>query len=158
MVLEISATPYIFTFKLWDWGRVGLDGKPRPINIEHGKNVIQWNRTTKWTKENLVNKIQPIEEGDGWKEEHTGLHEREFIETRRHWFTKKTEHHTQNGVNVLCLVEGSEVWVESPADSFEPFPVHYAEVFIVPASVGEYTITPATAGEQCATVKAYVRF
>lgn len=42
MVLEISATPYIFTFKLWDWQRLGLDGLPRPIHIEHGKQVIQW--------------------------------------------------------------------------------------------------------------------
>lgn len=50
MVLEISATPYIFTFKLWDWGRLGLDGRPRPIHLEHGLNNIQWNRTTAWVR------------------------------------------------------------------------------------------------------------
>ncbi|NJL38776.1 MAG: mannose-6-phosphate isomerase [Leptolyngbyaceae cyanobacterium SM1_4_3] len=66
MVLEISATPYIFTFKLWDWGRLGLDGRPRPINIEHGKKVIQWDRTTQWTRDNLVNHIERVGEGDGW--------------------------------------------------------------------------------------------
>ncbi len=159
MVLEISATPYIFTFKLWDWGRLGMDGKPRPINIEHGKNVIQWDRTTNWVKENLVNRIENVAEGDGWIEERTGLHEREFIETRRHWFTKETPHDTQGNLNVICLVEGEEAIVESPDNSFEPFVVHYAEVFIIPASVGKYTIRPygKAEGKECGTVKAFVR-
>lgn len=159
MVLEISATPYIFTFKLWDWGRLGLDGQPRPINIEHGKHVIRWNRDTSWVRRNLINRIEPVAEGEGWREEKTGLHELEFIETRRHWFTGTVEHHTGGGVNVLNLVEGREAIVESPDGAFEPFIVHYAETFIVPAAVGAYTIRPygESEGEECATIKAFVR-
>ena len=159
MVLEISATPYIFTFKLWDWGRLGMDGNPRPINIEHGIQNIQWDRTEHWVKDNLVNRIDELETGDGWREEKTGLHELEFIETRRHWFTGKVHHHTNEGVNVVALVEGREIIVESPTGSFDPFIVHFAETFIVPANVGEYTIRPygESEGMECATVKAYVR-
>lgn len=159
MVLEISATPYIFTFKLWDWGRLGMDGNPRPINIEHGIQNIQWNRTETWVHDNLVNRIDELGKGDGWREERTGLHELEFIETRRHWFTKKVNHNTNNGVNVIALVEGREVVVESPTGTFEPFVVHFAETFIVPAALGEYTIRPygESEGMECATVKAYVR-
>ena len=160
MVLEISATPYIFTFKLWDWNRLGLDGKPRPINIKHGEKVIDWSRTTEWCEQNIVNQIEKIGEGDGWTEERTGLHENEFIETRRHWFSKPVTHNTGGGVNVLNLVEGEEVIVESPDNSFEPFVVHYAETFIVPANVSSYTIRPygQSVGKTCGTIKAYVRF
>lgn len=159
VVLEISATPYIFTFKLWDWGRMGLDGKPRPISLEHGKNVIQWDRTTEWTREHILHKVQPIGEGDGWKEERTGLDDFSFIETRRHWFTGTVPHHTNGQFNVLNLIEGREAIVESPDHSFEPFIVHYAETFIVPANAGAYTIRPhgESIGKQCATIKAYVR-
>jgi mannose-6-phosphate isomerase class I len=159
MVLEISATPYIFTFKLWDWGRLGLDGKPRPINIGHGASNIQWNRTEKWVEKNLVNRIEMVARGDGWREEKTGLHELEFIETRRHWFSKKVDHQTGGGVNVLCLVEGREVVVESPAGLFEPFVVHYAETFIIPAAVAAYTISPfgESEGKECVTIKAFIR-
>jgi hypothetical protein len=107
MVLEISATPYIFTFKLWDWGRLGMDGLPRPINIEHGSKVIQWDRNESWVRENLVNAFTQIDNGNGWVEERTGLHEFEFIETRRHWFTEKVFHETAGSVNVLNLIEGS---------------------------------------------------
>jgi len=159
MVLEISATPYIFTFKLYDWGRKNLDGKPRPINVEHGLRNIQWNRTTGWVEKNLVNRVEEVGRGEGWTEERTGLHEREFIETRRHWFTSVVPHHTEGKVHVLNLVEGEEVAVESPDGKFAPFIVRYAETFIVPASIGTYTIRPhgPSAGKRCATVKAFIR-
>ncbi|PRR83606.1 class I mannose-6-phosphate isomerase [Clostridium vincentii] len=159
MVLEISATPNLFTFKLWDWSRLGMDGKPRPINIAHGEEVVQFDRDTKWTMKNLVNRVEVIDEGDGWIEERTGLHEKEFIETRRHWFTKTVLHNTNDGVNVLNLVEGDQAIVESPTSAFEPFIVNYAETFIIPASIVEYTISPYgdSVGKKIATVKAYVR-
>ncbi|HEY6899860.1 MAG TPA: class I mannose-6-phosphate isomerase [Puia sp.] len=159
MVLEISATPYIFTFKLWDWGRMGLDGKPRPINIGHGQRVIDWKLGPGRTKRELINVLEPVASGKGWREERTGLHEREFIETRRHWFTEKVTHYTNGSVNVLNLVEGREALVESPSGAFGPFVVHYAETFVVPAFVGEYTIAPygESQGKECATMKAFVR-
>ncbi len=159
MVLEISATPYIFTFKMWDWDRVGLDGKPRPIHLEHAMRNIQWDRDTEWTTANLVGRVQQVASGAGWVEEFTGLHELEFIEVRRHWFTDVVPHDTHGTVNVLNLVAGLEAVVESPTGAFEPFVVHYAETFIVPAGVGAYTIRPfgAGTGQQLGTVKAYVR-
>ncbi len=159
MVLEISATPYIFTYKMWDRGRVGLDGRPRPIHLEHGIANIQWDRTTDWVARNLVNRITPVREGEGWREERTGLHECEFIETRRHWFTKTVPHDTAGGVNVVNLCDGEEVIVESSGSNFPPLIVHYAETFIVPASAGAYTIRPhgPSNGKPCATITAFVR-
>jgi mannose-6-phosphate isomerase class I len=157
MVLEISATPYIFTFKLWDWGRPGLDGRPRPIHLEHGAANIQWERDTEWVRKNLLNRIEKMGEARGWREERTGLHELEFIETRRHWFTSVVEHDASSGVQVLNLVEGEEAIIESPSAAFEPFHVHYAETFIVPAQVGRYSVRPADGVRECATIRAAVR-
>jgi mannose-6-phosphate isomerase class I len=159
MVLEISATPYIFTFKLWDWGRLGMDGKPRPINIEHGARVIQWDRQPAWTKSNLINNIQTIKDEKDCKEERTGLHELQFIETRRYWHSSTVTHITGDSLNVLMIVEGEEAVVESPNGFFESFHVNYAEAFIIPVTVKEYTIRPTgkSEGKEIATIKAYVR-
>lgn len=142
VVLEISATPYIFTFKLWDWGRVDFDGLPRPIHLEHGlKNVVK-ERDTKWVNENLINRfngIPNLTEHDHIIEK-TGLHDLEFVETHRHWFKKETVVETHESVNMLNLVEGEQITVESVDDSFEPFVVNYAETFIVPASIKQYRL------------------
>jgi mannose-6-phosphate isomerase class I len=159
MVLEISATPYIFTFKMWDWDRLGLDGVPRPIHLEHAAANIQWDRTTSWAESEILDQTREVASGPGWVEERTGLHELDFIEVRRHWFTGAVPHDTRGTVNVLNLVAGAEAVVESPSGAFAPFVVHYAETFIVPAAVGPYTIRPHGRGEgqRLATVKASVR-
>jgi mannose-6-phosphate isomerase class I len=88
------------------------------------------------------------------------LHPNEFIETRRFHFSGKTYHKTNNSVNVLNLIEGEEAIVEDPKGKFEPFVVHYAETFIIPAKLDEYTITPTgkSVGQECIVIKAYVRF
>lgn len=155
MVLEISATPYIFTFKLWDWSRLGLDGLPRPVHIGHGRHVIQWDRDTAWVKNNLVNRFETLSETDTYKEEHTGLHEREFIETRRCTLRAPVTMHTDGGVVQANVVEGRGAMIESPSGAFVPYEVHYAETFIIPASVGEFTIRPLA--EEVTILKAFVR-
>ena len=155
MVLEISATPYIFTFKLWDWGRVGLDGLPRPIHIDHGMKNIQWDRTTGWVMDNLVDRIRTVEESGDYRKEITGLHELEFIETVRYTTSSVFEVEMNDSVQQLNLVEGEKVVVESIDGSFAPFEVHYAESFIIPSSVKKYRIR--SCGGQIKVVAAYVR-
>lgn len=71
--------------------------------------------------------------------------------------TAATEHDASRGFNMLNLVEGSAAVVESPRGEFEPFGVHYAETFIVPAACGRYVIRPAVAGEEIKVIKAFVR-
>lgn len=140
VVLEISATPYIFTFKLYDWGRLGMDGKPRPINIEHGSHVINWDRNTEYVKDHLVDQFHVLEENDDYTVEKTGLHELEFIETYRYTIQTAVTIDLQNTVSMLNLVEGEEISITSDNNSFKPFTVHYAETFILPADLGEVTM------------------
>ena len=108
-------------------------------------------------KENLVNAVSLTREEPHLREEHTGLHPLEFIETTRFWFDAPFTLQRCDSVSVLNLVQGSAAVVSSPTGAFPPFSVHYAETFILPAGAGEYTISPATAGEACAVLRAEVR-
>ncbi len=161
MVLEISSTPYIFTFKLYDWDRPGLDGRPRPLHIDRGAVNIRFDRDGTSARRELINCLKPLESGPGWRSERTGLHAAEILETHRHWFTGLTPHADLETVQVLNLVAGEAAVVESPDGAFAPFEVHYAETFIVPAAAGPFTLRPLPRsgedGEAHATIKAFVR-
>ena len=44
LVYEIQQTSNI-TFRVYDWGRVGLDGKPRPLHVAESLETIDFSRT-----------------------------------------------------------------------------------------------------------------
>ena len=157
VVLEISATPYIFTFKLWDWGRLGLDGLPRPIHIGHGEKNIQWDRNTEWVADQLVNRMETLREEDGILVERTGLHPREFLETIRYTLTVPYVCDCRDSVHMLNLVEGASMWIDSPDGSFVPFRVHYAETVILPACLGSYRLCPAEDSPKIIVMDAGIR-
>lgn len=156
MVLEISATPYIFTFKLWDWGRLDLDGKPRPIHIDHGMANIQFDRDTAWVRENLVGRTKEVRRDDHGLVERTGLHEREFIDTYRYTTSGRMPVKQDGSVQVLNLVDGARALITSPTGAFEPFALHYAETCILPQAAGDYVIESPD-GEQVMVIAASVR-
>lgn len=157
LVLEINPIGFQ-TFKLWDWGRIDADGKPRPIHIDHGAKVIQERFQTSFVKQHLISKKSEVARGDGWRKEHSGTMEYELLQVDRYWFSKPIFFETKDHVKLHVLVEGEEALLYSPNDEFEPIHLHYAEAIFVPASVGQYIIKPfgKSLGEELAVLECYM--
>jgi len=154
LVLEISATPYIFTFKMYDWVRLDLNGKPRPINIDHAFHNLDFSRKGNRVQEELISKQYVMEKGDDWQLVHTPTHAEHFYDIHRVEFTNSIAIPTDGKCHVLMLVEGKSVIVET-ANGFRQR-YNYAETFAIPAAARSYKII--NEGDTTAkVVKAFVK-
>jgi mannose-6-phosphate isomerase class I len=156
LVLEISATPYIYTFKIYDYLRPDLDGKPRPISYERAFEVIDFRRKTGWVREHLLAKPRRLAEGEGWRrllltDSDLVFHCVERIEMTAP-YTDTTE---SDGVHILCVVEGQGVRVVRETDG-TALELSYAETGIIPGACGHYRLEPLGEAE-VKVVKACVR-
>jgi predicted NBD/HSP70 family sugar kinase/mannose-6-phosphate isomerase class I len=154
MVLEISATPYIFTFKMYDWLRLDLEGNPRPINIEHAFNNLNFSRKGEVVKRELISKEQIIESNNNYKIVHLPTHSEHFYDVHRIEFSTTVEIDTYNKCFVMMLVEGQSILVT--VEGKKPMRFNYAETFIAPAGVRKFTITNETQDE-IKIIKAFVK-
>ncbi|HEY8783979.1 MAG TPA: class I mannose-6-phosphate isomerase [Mucilaginibacter sp.] len=139
VVLEISATPYIFTFKMYDWLRMDLDGNPRPINIDHAFNNLDFERKGNRVGQELISKPVIIETGHDWQLVHLPTHKEHFYDVHRIEFDKEIQVETNNCCHVMILVEGESVQIETANGTKQVYA--FAETFIVPAAAGKYLLT-----------------
>ncbi len=153
LVLEISATPYIFTFKLYDWLRLDLEGQPRPLNIARAFENLDFDRQGQRVAAELIARSYAIDEGPGWRVMHLPTHPEHFYDVHRLEFTTSVDVYTDGSVHVLSLVEGRQVLLETASGLGQRF--SYAETFVVPAAASHYRLTSEN-GEALWVVKCFV--
>lgn len=154
LVLEISATPYIFTFKMYDWLRLDLNGEPRPINIEHAFNNLCFSRSGARVKEELIAQPSVLEKGADWQVVHLPTHPEHFYDIHRVEFAGAVTLATENRCHILMLVEGTSLTLTTAGGLTQEF--SYAETFVVPAAAGSYTLINRS-GRPIKVVKAFVK-
>lgn len=138
LVLEISATPYIFTFKMYDWLRLDLEGNPRPLNLDRAFANLKANRRQPHVRDELVSTPREVATGDDWRLVHLPTHEEHFYDVERIEFDTRVTTETRNACHIMSLVEGTSIVLETAGGMRQRF--NYAETFVVPAAASSYTL------------------
>jgi mannose-6-phosphate isomerase class I len=153
VVLEISATPYLYTLRFYDWLRRDLDGELRPVHLVHAFENLDPRRTGAAVRRDLVPEPRRVRGGPGWVELALGRIDDLFYGVNRLDFEEDVTDETDGRFHVLNLVDGKAVEIET---SRATHALAYAETIVVPASVGRYRVR-RIGGGPCRVVKAFVR-
>lgn len=153
LVLEISATPYIFTFKMYDWLSRDLNGQPRPINIEHAFKNLRFDRKGERVAKELISKPRILEQDTHGKVVHLPTHPQHFYDVHRIEFFDSITTGLKGTCEVMMLVEGTEIVLEI---NDEELLFHYAETFVIPACVKHYTLRNPS-GSLAKVIRAFIK-
>jgi mannose-6-phosphate isomerase class I len=154
LVLEISATPYIFTFKMYDWMRRDLEGKLRPLNIARAFDNLVFERRGARVREELVSRPYVLHHGDGWRIVHVPTHPDHFYDVHRLEFERDVVVEMDGSCHVLSLVEGQLMILETANGMRQR--CNYAETFVVPAAAQSYRLINESP-QPAFVVKAFVK-
>jgi mannose-6-phosphate isomerase class I len=154
VVLEISATPYLYTLRFYDWLRRDLDGELRPVHVHHAFANVDPARRGEAVWRDLIPEPRTVRAGDGWSELELGNLPELFYVVHRLDFDERVADDTAGRFHVLNLAAGKEVEIETA--SGRSHRLAYAETIVIPAAAGAYELR-RTRGPACKVVKAFVR-
>ncbi|WP_335983727.1 class I mannose-6-phosphate isomerase [Streptomyces sp. CA2R106] len=156
VVLEVSATPYLYSLRFYDWLRRDARDRQRAVHVEHAFRNLDTDRTGGAVARDLVQSPRALRKGEGWTEEVLGeLPEMFFVVHRLAVRAGATAPDTTDGrFHVVNVVEGDGVLVRTGAG--DEHRVGYAETLVIPAAVGDYTVTGLGSADS-RVVKAFVK-
>ena len=155
LVMEISATTYNYTFKMYDWQRMDLDGKPRPINIDRAFANLVFSRKGPYVKDHLIAHATCLQAGPNWRLVHLPTHARHFYDVHRIEFTGSVNvDRDEDSFHILTLAEGRQVTLT--AGNGLQHQLNYLESLIVPFAAGPYVLT-APEDQEVKVLKTFVK-
>jgi mannose-6-phosphate isomerase class I len=154
VVLEVSATPYLYSLRFYDWLRRDATGAQRPVHVTQALRNLNPDRTGPAVARDLIQQPRTIADGDGWHEELLGSLPEMFFDVRRLRISSgaTATQHTAGTFHVLNVVEGGRIVIDTGQHRQT---LNYAETAVIPAAVGEYRITAPDATTR--VVKSLVR-
>ncbi|NOZ27630.1 MAG: class I mannose-6-phosphate isomerase [Chloroflexi bacterium] len=133
------------TYRVYDWNRVGPDGKPRPLHIEKAMDVIDFNRV-----EPGAVRPEPVEVRDGFR--------REVITRCPYFIVEKIELTAGERFSGACTGDTFEIWgcVRGEAAvtwAGDPVILPTVRFTLLPAALGEFAVE---AREPAVLLRTYV--
>ncbi|MFE1028985.1 class I mannose-6-phosphate isomerase [Streptomyces sp. NPDC058818] len=155
LVLEVSATPYLYSLRFYDWLRKDAAGASRPLPYEHGFANLDTARRGDDVTKDLVQQPRTVRAGEGWREEVIGALPEMFYAVHRLVVARSADilDDTAGRFHILNVAAGEGAVIETRDGRTHS--LAFAETITIPAAVGAYRVR-ALGGDEVQIVKALV--
>ena len=137
-VLEISNTPYRYTFKIYDYCRLNLDGKKRQLSLDHAYKVLKYDRDSNWVNKNLIPKPKLYKTKKNYNEYLLSDHKNFTFKLFRIHFKNSYEDTTIKSMHILNIVKGKSIFLISLNNI--KIKLSLSETLLIPKKFGKYKI------------------
>lgn len=132
LLLEIQQNSNT-TFRVYDWGRVGLDGQPRELHIEQALQVTDFQTEVADLRPAPITK-----QANGI--DYTQLVAGDYFVIDRFEIEQPTTMPRQAGHFEILVNIGGQADIVSPTNDFEPVSLSLGEIVLLPATLDSYQI------------------
>jgi mannose-6-phosphate isomerase class I len=159
LVLELGTLTFsAYTYKIYDYTRLDITGKPRPLHTKLAEEALIFERDAAWVMENIAFPPRLLVEGDGWRELLVGQFESIYFETHRIEMETGSRYQGDNGkgFSVITVVDGEAARIQSSDHPEFFYDAKYLDVVLLPASIQRYEVI-AQGKQPVVLHKAFVR-